>query len=175
MQKTSAADAVTDGIVEKLVQVNRNSKTVKGGRQMGFSAIVVVGDGKGKVGYGRGKAREVPAAIQKATENARRSMVKIPLKGTTIQHKIVARHGASKVLMLPASEGTGVIAGNAMRAVFEVMGVENILAKCIGSTTPINVIRATVKGLTEMMTPERVAEKRGKTVKQVLEGVTDYE
>jgi small subunit ribosomal protein S5 len=164
------SDTTTDGIAEKLVEVKRTSKTVKGGRQMGFSALVVAGDGDGKVGYGRGKAREVPVAIKKASEDARRNMVQIHLKGTTLQHRVVSRHGASKVLMLPASDGTGVIAGNAMRAVFEVMGVENVLAKCIGSTTPVNVVQATITGLKAMMTPESVAAKRGKSVKEVLEG-----
>lgn len=169
------SDTKTDGIVEKLVEVRRTSKTVKGGRQMGFSALVVVGDGDGKVGYGRGKAREVPVAIQKATEDARRNMVQIHLKGTTLHHRVVSRHGASKVLMLPASDGTGIIAGNAMRAVFEVMGVENVLAKCIGSTTPVNVVQATIAGLKKMMTPESVAAKRGISVKAVLEGSTDHD
>ena len=166
----SGSETASDGIVEKLVEVKRTSKTVKGGRQMGFSALVVAGDGEGKVGYGRGKAREVPRAIQKATENARRNMVQIELKGTTLQHKVVARHGASKVLMIPASEGTGIIAGTAMRAVFQVMGVENILSKCIGSTTPVNVVHATIKGLKEMYTPKQIAAKRGKTVKEIFEG-----
>ena len=136
---------------------------------MVFSALVVTGDGEGRVGYGRGKALEVPVAIQKASEAARRNMVQINLKGNTLQHPIKARHGASKVIMLPASEGTGVIAGNAMRAVFEVMGVENVLAKCIGSTNPINVVQATIKGLMDMSNPEAVAAKRGKTVEEILE------
>lgn len=166
--RDAGIDTTSDGIVEKLVEVRRVSKTVKGGRQMSFSALVVAGDGEGKVGYGRGKAREVPAAIQKATESARRNMVQIPLKGTTLHHPISARHGASKVLMMPASEGTGVIAGSAMRAIFEVMGIQNILSKCIGSSTPVNVVRATVKGLQSMVTPESVAAKRGKTVKEIL-------
>ncbi len=164
------SDTTTDGIVEKLVEVRRTSKTVKGGRQMGFSALVVAGDGEGKVGYGRGKAREVPAAIQKATESARRNMIRISLKGSTLHHPIKACHGASKVLMLPASEGTGVIAGTTMRAVFEVMGVENVLSKCIGSTTPVNVVRATINGLKAMMTPESVAAKRNKSITEVFEG-----
>ncbi len=167
--RNAGSDTVTDGIVEKLVEVKRTSKTVKGGRLMGFSALVVVGDGEGKIGFGRGKAREVPLAIQKANENARRNMVQVHLKGKTLQHPVHASHGASKVLMLPASEGTGVIAGSAMRAVFEVMGIENILAKCIGSSTPINVVRATVKGLVEMATPESTAAKRGKTVEEIME------
>lgn len=168
--QSAGADTTTDGIQEKLVAVRRTSKTVKGGRQMNFDALVVAGNGEGRVGFGRGKGREVPAAIQKATESARRSMVQINLKnGKTLQHKITARHGASKVLMLPASEGTGVIAGSAMRAVFEVMGIRDILAKSIGSSNPINVIRATIKGLSQMSSPEQVAQKRGKTVKELLE------
>ncbi len=164
-------NAVSDGYIEKLVAVNRNATTVKGGRRMSFSALVVAGDGEGKIGFGRGKAREVPVAIQKATEAARRNMLHIQLKDKTIQHEVSARHGASKVLMLPASEGTGVIAGNAMRAVFEVMGVQNVLAKCLGSSNPINVVRATIKGLKKMATPESVAAKRGKTIKEITEAV----
>ena len=160
---------VTDDIIEKLVDVKRTSKTVKGGRKMGFSALVVAGDGKGRIGFGRGKALEVPVAIQKATESARRSMVDIQLKGNTIQHTIRGRHGASKVLMIPAPEGTGVIAGSAMRAIFEVIGIENVLAKCLGSSSPINVVRATIDGLKSMVTPESVAAKRGKTVKEITE------
>ncbi len=162
---------VNDGYIEKLVAVNRNATTVKGGRRMSFSALVVAGDGEGTIGFGQGKAREVPIAIQKATEAARRNMIHVQLKGTTLQHEVVARHGASKVLMLPASEGTGVIAGNAMRAIFEVMGVQNVLAKCLGSSNPINVVRATIKGLKQMATPESVAAKRGKTVKEITEAV----
>jgi len=158
---------VTDGIQEKLVAVRRTSKTVKGGRVMGFAAVMVVGDGKGKVGFGTGKAREVPVAIKKATETARRNMVKIPMRGNTLQHPISAYHGASKVVMLPASEGTGVIAGNAMRAVFEVMGVTNVLAKCIGSYNPLNILQATLKGLQSMDTPQMMARKRGKTVEEI--------
>jgi len=161
-------DTVSDGFIEKLVGVNRTSKTVKGGRIMGFSALVVVGDGKGRVGVGMGKAREVPNAIQKATEKARRSMIRVWLKGNTLHHAIRAHHGASKVMMMPASEGTGIIAGNAMRAVFEVIGVQNVLSKTIGSTNPINVVQATVKALKNMSTPESVAAKRGKTVEEIL-------
>lgn len=161
----------SDMYIEKLVDVARTSTTVKGGRRMSFAALVVAGDGEGKIGYGRGKAREVPVAIQKATEAARRNMLHIALKDKTLQHEIIARHGASKVIMLPASEGTGVIAGNAMRAVFEVMGVQNVLAKCLGSSNPINVVRATIKGLKQMSTPESVAAKRGKTVKEITEAV----
>ncbi len=160
----------TEGLVEKLVNVNRVAKVVKGGRIFSFTALTVVGDGKGKVGFGRGKAREVPAAIQKAMEQARRNMVQVELKdGHTLQHSINAAHGASKVYMQPASEGTGIIAGGAMRAVFEVLGIQNVLAKSNGSTNPINIVRATVKGLAKMATPESMAAKRGKTVEEILE------
>lgn len=168
-QRQDKQHQMADEIIEKLVDVNRTSKTVKGGRKMGFAALVVVGDGHGRVGFGRGKALEVPVAIQKATESARRSMINVQLKGNTIQHTIHGRHGASRVLMIPAPEGTGVIAGNAMRAVFEVLGVENILAKSRGSTSPVNVIRATINGLQHMATPESVAAKRGKTVEEIME------
>ncbi|MCO7224982.1 30S ribosomal protein S5 [Pleionea sp. CnH1-48] len=159
----------TEGLVEKLVNVNRVAKVVKGGRIFSFTALTVVGDGKGKVGFGRGKAREVPAAIQKAMEQARRNMVQVELKdGHTLQHPITANHGASKVFMKPASEGTGIIAGGAMRAVFEVLGIQNVLAKSNGSTNPINIVRATIKGLANMATPESMAAKRGKTVEDIL-------
>ena len=153
---------------EKLVQVNRVAKVVKGGRIFGFTALTVVGDGNGRVGFGRGKAREVPVAIQKAMEQARRNMVSVSLNGHTLQYPIKARHGASMVYMQPASEGTGVIAGGAMRAVLELAGVENVLAKCYGSTNPVNVVRATVKGLASMASPEDVAAKRGKSVAEIL-------
>ncbi len=166
--QSAGSDTTTDGILEKLVAVRRTAKVVKGGRVFGFSALVVAGNGDGKVGYGLGKAKEVPAAIQKATENARRNMIQVNLKGTTLYHAIKARHASSTVLMLPASEGTGVIAGSAMRAIFEVMGIENILSKCIGSSNPINVVRATFKGLQEMETPESMAAKRGKTVEEIV-------
>lgn len=156
-----------DDFLEKLVAVNRVAKVVKGGRQFGFSALTVVGDGQGRIGLGRGKAREVPAAIQKAMESARKSMVRVSLKGGTLQHAVTSRHGSAKVYMQPASEGTGIIAGGAMRAVFEVVGVRDVLAKCIGSNNPINVVRATVRGLTEMADPEWIASKRGKTVEEV--------
>lgn len=159
----------TDGIVEKLVEVGRVSKVVKGGRIFSFTALTVVGDGKGRVGVGHGKAREVPQAIQKAMESARRNMVYIDLNGTTLHHPIKAKHGASKVVMLPASDGTGIIAGGAMRAVFEVLGVQNILAKCIGSTNKMNVVLATLNGLKEMTSPERVARKRGKKVADIVD------
>jgi len=158
----------TDGLQEKLVEVNRVAKVVKGGRIFGFTAITVVGDGNGKVGFGRGKAREVPLAIQKSLEAAKRNMINVDLAGTTLQHPINARHGASKVYMQPASEGTGIIAGGAMRAVLEVAGVQNVLAKCYGSTNPVNVVRATFDGLRRQVSPETVAAKRGKTVEEVV-------
>ena len=156
-----------DDLLEKLIAVNRVAKVVKGGRQFGFSALTVVGDGQGRVGFGTGKAREVPIAIQKAMEGARKNMVEIKLKGTSVQHPIVGRHGAAKVYMQPASDGTGIIAGGAMRAVFEVLGVQNVLAKCIGTNNPINVVRATINGLQSMADPEYVAAKRGKTVEEI--------
>ena len=162
------APATADGLQEKLISVRRVAKVVKGGRQFGFSALTVVGDGQGRVGFGRGKAREVPAAIQKAMEDARRNMRSIRLQGNTLQYPITVSFGASKVFMQPASEGTGIIAGGAMRAVFEVVGVHNVLAKCIGSTNPINVVRATVKGLTGMVDAESVAAKRGKKVEEIV-------
>jgi small subunit ribosomal protein S5 len=157
-----------EGLVEKLVQVNRVAKVVKGGRIFGFTALTVVGDGNGRVGFGRGKAREVPIAIQKAMEAARRNMVDIELNGSTLWYPISARHSASKVYMQPASEGTGVIAGGTMRALLEAAGVHNVLAKCYGSTNPVNVVRATFKALTEMQSPRQVAEKRGKPVEDIV-------
>jgi len=157
-----------DDLLEKLVAVNRVAKVVKGGRQFGFSALTVVGDGKGRVGYGTGKAREVPIAIQKAMEGARKNMIEVRLNGTTLQYPIVGRHGAARVFMKPASDGTGIIAGGAMRAVFEVLGVQNVLAKCIGTNNPINVVQATIKGLQIMSDAEQVAAKRGKTVTEIL-------
>ncbi|MFP8966425.1 30S ribosomal protein S5 [Pokkaliibacter sp. CJK22405] len=153
---------------EKLVQVNRVAKVVKGGRIFAFTALTVVGDGNGRVGFGRGKAREVPAAIAKAMEAARRNMIKVELNGGTIQYPVKANHGASKVYMQPASEGTGVIAGGAMRSVLEMAGVHNVLAKCYGSTNPVNVVRATFKGLQMTKSPEEIAAKRGKTVEEIL-------
>jgi small subunit ribosomal protein S5 len=159
----------TDGLQERLVGIRRVAKVVKGGRIFGFSALTVVGDGEGRVGFGRGKAREVPVAISKAMENARKNMVQVSLKGGTLQYPITAEHGAAKVYMQPASEGTGVIAGGPMRAVFDVVGVHDVLAKCIGSNNPINVVRATIKGLGAMSSPEIVATKRGKKVEDILE------
>jgi len=161
------AQANSDGLIEKLVNINRVAKVVKGGRIFGFTALTVVGDGEGKIGFGRGKAREVPVAVQKAMEDARKNMRKVNLKGGTLQYPLVGNHGAAQVVMLPASEGTGIIAGGPMRAVFEAVGVRDVLAKCIGSNNPINVVRATFKGLSEMTTPEAVAAKRGKSVEEI--------
>jgi small subunit ribosomal protein S5 len=158
----------SDDLQEKLVTVNRVAKVVKGGRQFGFTALTVVGDGAGRVGFGQGKAREVPVAIQKAMESARKNMINVPLNGETLWHPLTATHGSAKVHMQPASNGTGIIAGGAMRAVFEVVGVRNVLAKCIGSTNPINVVRATVNGLASMCSPDAVASKRGKTPEEIV-------
>ncbi|MAA74366.1 MAG: 30S ribosomal protein S5 [Salinisphaeraceae bacterium] len=158
----------TEGdLLEKLITVNRVAKVVKGGRQFGFTALTVVGDGDGRVGFGYGKAREVPLAIQKAMEAARKSMIDVKLRGDTIQHETVGRHGATKVIMRPASEGTGVIAGGGMRAVLEVAGVANVLAKSYGSRNPINVVRATINGLAELHDPHYIAAKRGKSVDEL--------
>ncbi len=160
--------ANNEGLQEKLVQVNRVAKVVKGGRIFAFTALTVVGDGAGKVGFGRGKSREVPAAIQKAMEAARRNMIEVDLNGDTIHYPIKARHGASRVYMQPASPGTGIIAGGAMRAVLELAGVHNVLAKCYGSTNPVNVVRATFNALKEITSPDLIAAKRGKTVEEIL-------
>jgi small subunit ribosomal protein S5 len=156
-----------EDLVEKLVAVNRVAKVVKGGRIFGFAALCVVGDGNGKVGFGRGKAREVPVAIQKAMEKARRNMISVPLHEGTLHYPVTASHGAAKVHMEPASDGTGIIAGGPMRAIFEVVGVHNILAKSIGSTNPVNVVRATIKGLQSIVSPELRAAKRGKSIEDL--------
>lgn len=157
--------------LEKLVAVNRVTKVVKGGRQFAFAALVVVGDGNGRVGFGYGKAKEVPIAVQKAMDQAKKSLVTISLHKDTLQHAVVGTHGAAKVFMQPASEGTGIIAGGAMRAVFEVLGVKDVLAKCMGTRNPGNVIRATINGLQSMSTVADVAAKRGKKVEEVLANV----
>ncbi len=164
-----ARETNTDNMIEKLVAVNRVVKVVKGGRQFSFTALTVVGDGEGKVGFGYGKAREVPLAIQKAMERARRDMVRISLNDGTLWHPIKSGHSGSRIYMQPASEGTGVIAGGAMRAVFEAVGVHNVLAKSVGSNNPINLVRATMKGLQSMVSPEQVAIKRGKSVEEILQ------
>jgi small subunit ribosomal protein S5 len=156
-----------DGLIEKMISINRVTKVVKGGRVLGFAALTVVGDGDGRVGMGKGKSKEVPVAVQKAMEEARRKMVKINLKSGTLHHAVIGRHGAAKVYMQPASEGTGIIAGGAMRAVFEAVGVHNILAKCIGSSNPYNVVRATLSGLQAINSPAEVAAKRGKSVEEI--------
>ncbi|NVK31803.1 MAG: 30S ribosomal protein S5 [Gammaproteobacteria bacterium] len=158
----------TDGMIEKLVSVNRVSKTIKGGRKFSFTALTVVGDGNGRVGFGYGKAREVPQAIQKAMERARKNMVTVQLNDGTLYHSLVGRHGAANVYMQPASEGTGIIAGGAMRAVFEAVGVRNVLAKINGTNNGLNVVQATVNGLAGMHSPEAIAAKRGKTVEDIL-------
>jgi small subunit ribosomal protein S5 len=160
---------ISDGLQEKLVAVNRVAKVVKGGRQFGFTALTVVGNGDGQLGVGYGKAREVPLAIQKAMEKARKQMLRVPLKEGTLYYPVVGRHGAAKVFMQPASEGTGIIAGGAMRAVFEVLGVRNVLAKCIGSRNPVNVVKATLNGLLAIQSPQAVASKRGKSVEELLD------
>ncbi len=161
----------SDGLLEKLVTVNRVAKVVKGGRIFGFTALSVVGDGKGKVGCGYGKAREVPVAIQKSMDKARRNMISIDLREGTLWHAVKARHSGSRVYMQPASEGTGVIAGGAMRAVLETVGVHNVLAKSVGSNNPINLVRATIKGLQAMQSPASVAAKRGKSVDEIMANV----
>jgi len=167
-RRVQQSEERSDGLREKMVAVNRVTKVVKGGRVLGFAALVVVGDGDGRVGMGKGKAREVPVAVQKAMEEARRGLFKVSLKNGTLHHTVTGRHGAAVVLMQPASEGTGIIAGGPMRAVFEVMGVSNVLAKCFGSTNPYNVVRATLQGLKSMNTPAEIAAKRGKKVEEIL-------
>jgi small subunit ribosomal protein S5 len=157
----------TDGLREKMINVNRVTKVVKGGRIMSFAALAVVGDGDGAVGMGKGKAREVPLAVQKAMEEAKRGMVKVDLNNGTLHHSVIGRHGAAKVLIQPASEGTGIIAGGAMRAIFEVMGITDVTAKCIGSANAYNVVRATLNGLASTNSPASIAAKRGKTVEEI--------
>jgi len=165
MQQQEARD---DGLIEKMISVNRVTKVVKGGRIMGFAALTVVGDGDGRVGMGKGKSKEVPVAVQKAMDEARRNLAKISLKNGTLHHTVIGKHGAAKVLMQPASEGTGIIAGGAMRAVFEAVGVRDVLAKCIGSSNPYNVVRATLNGLKALNSPSEIAAKRGKSVDEIL-------
>ena len=160
--------ANNEELQEKLVAVNRVAKVVKGGRQFGFTALTVVGDGNGRVGYGYGKARELPLAIQKAMQSARKNLYPVNLKKDTLQYELKGRHGATRVFMQPASEGTGIIAGGAMRAVFECAGVRNVLAKSYGSRNPINLVRATLNALRNMRSPEEIAARRGKTVEEIL-------
>ncbi|MEQ1525487.1 MAG: 30S ribosomal protein S5 [Gallionella sp.] len=166
--KTQQQEKRDDGLIEKMISVNRVSKTVKGGRIMGFAALTVVGDADGRVGMGKGKSKEVPVAVQKAMDEARRNLDKVSLKNGTLHHTVIGRHGAAKVLMQPASEGTGIIAGGAMRAVFEAAGVRDVLAKCIGSSNPYNVVRATLNALKAINSPSEIAAKRGKSIDEIL-------
>ncbi|MCM0043119.1 MAG: 30S ribosomal protein S5 [Burkholderiaceae bacterium] len=168
MQQKMQSDKPDDGMREKMIAVNRVTKVVKGGRIMGFAALAVVGDGDGRIGMGKGKSKEVPVAVQKAMEEARRKMIKVTLKNGTLQHTVHGSHGASSVMMIPAKDGTGVIAGGPMRAIFEVMGVTNVVAKSHGSTNPYNMVRATLDGLAKMNTPSEIAAKRGKSVEEIL-------
>ena len=168
MQAKMAAEERDDGLREKMIAVNRVTKVVKGGRILGFAALTVVGDGDGRIGMGKGKSKEVPVAVQKAMDEARRKMIKVPLRQGTLQHSVIGEHGASRVLISPAKEGTGVIAGGPMRAIFDVMGVTNVVAKSIGSTNPYNMVRATINGLSKMSTPAEIAAKRGKSIEEIL-------
>ena len=165
--RMSGGEQRGDGLREKMIAINRVTKVVKGGRVMGFAALVVVGDGDGRVGMGKGKAREVPVSVQKAMDEARNKLVKINLKNGTLHHAVIGRHGSARVYMQPASDGTGIIAGGPMRAIFEVMGVTNVLAKIVGSTNPYNVVRATLNGLQAMNAPSVIAAKRGKSVEEI--------
>lgn len=168
MQQKMQNDKPDDGMREKMIAINRVTKVVKGGRIMSFAALTVVGDGDGRIGMGKGKSKEVPVAVQKAMEEARRNMIKVNLRGGTLHHTITGKHGASKVMMIPAKEGTGVIAGGAMRAIFEVMGITNVVAKSIGSSNPYNMVRATINALRSMNTPAEMAAKRGKSIEEIL-------
>ena len=161
-------EEIDDGMIEKLIAVNRVSKTVKGGRQFTFTALTVVGDGNGKVGFGYGKAREVPVAIQKAMQAARKNLSTVSLKNQTLHYAVHGRHGTTRVYMQPAADDTGLIAGGGMRAVFECAGVRNVLAKSYGSRNPINVVRATMNALSQMRSPAQIAAKRGKTVEEIF-------
>lgn len=168
IQARTQNEGPEDGLREKMIAINRVTKVVKGGRILGFAALTVVGDGDGRVGMGKGKSKEVPAAVQKAMEEARRNLIKVPLKNGTLHHTVLGRHGASKVMMSPAKPGTGVIAGGAMRAIFEVMGVTDVVAKSTGSSNPYNLVRATLDGLAKLSTPSDIAAKRGKSVEEIL-------
>ena len=168
MAKIEQNDERSDGLREKMISVNRVTKVVKGGRILGFAALTVVGDGDGSVGMGKGKSREVPVAVQKAMDEARRKMVRVALRNGTLQHPVNGRHGAARVYIAPAAQGTGIIAGGPMRAIFEVMGVTNVVAKSHGSTNPYNMVRATLDAFTRMSTPAEIAAKRGKTVEEIL-------
>ncbi|HCK04096.1 MAG: 30S ribosomal protein S5 [Methylophilales bacterium] len=167
MAKDIIKEQNQDGLREKMIAVNRVTKVVKGGRIMSFAALTVVGDGDGAIGMGKGKAREVPLAVQKAMDEAKKGMLKVNLNNGTLFHSVTGKHGAAKVFIQPASEGTGIIAGGAMRAIFEVMGITDVLAKCIGSSNPYNVVRATLNGLAAVNSPSEIAAKRGKTVEEI--------
>jgi len=166
--KMQKAEGPEDGLREKMIAVNRVTKVVKGGRILGFAALTVVGDGDGRVGMGKGKSKEVPAAVQKAMEEARRNLAKVSLKNGSIHHVVTGRHGAASVMMTPAPKGTGIIAGGPMRAVFEVMGITDIVAKSHGSSNPYNMVRATLDALSNCTTPAEVAAKRGKSVEDIF-------
>ena len=167
-QAKSQNDAPDDGLKEKMIAVNRVTKVVKGGRTLSFAALTVVGDGDGRIGMGKGKAKEVPVSVQKAMESARRNMIKVALKNGTIHHKVEGEHGAARVLMAPAKPGDGIIAGGPMRAVFEVMGITDIVAKSLGSSNPYNMVRATLDALKHLSTPGEIAAKRGKSVEELF-------
>ena len=166
--KNAVAEEQDDGIREKMIAVNRVTKVVKGGRILGFAALTVVGDGDGRLGMGKGKSREVPVSVQKAMDQARRAMEKVPLRNGTIFHAVEGHHGASRVMLHPAPEGTGVIAGGPMRAIFDVMGIRNIVAKSPGSSNPYNMVRATLDALSKLRSPSEIAAKRGKTVEELI-------
>lgn len=166
--KNAVAEEQDDGIREKMIAVNRVTKVVKGGRILGFAALTVVGDGDGRIGMGKGKSREVPVSVQKAMDQARRAMEKVPLRNGTIFHAVEGHHGASRVMLHPAPEGTGVIAGGPMRAIFDVMGIRNIVAKSHGSSNPYNMVRATLDALSKLRSPSEIAAKRGKTVEELI-------
>ena len=167
VDKKNAVEEIDDGIREKMIAVNRVTKVVKGGRILAFAALTVAGDGNGSIGMGTGKSREVPASVSKAMERARKSMKKVPLNNGTIFHAVEGHHGASRVLLMPAAEGTGVIAGGQMRAVLDAVGVRNVLAKAYGSTNPYNMVRATLNALANLHSPADIAAKRGKTVEEI--------
>ena len=168
MQTKMQNEERDDGLREKMIAVNRVTKVVKGGRILGFAALTVVGDGDGRIGMGKGKSKEVPVAVQKAMDEARRKMINVSLRKGTLQHTVIGKHGASRVMISPAKDGTGVIAGGPMRAIFDVMGVTNVVAKSLGSTNPYNMVRATIDGLSKMSTPSEIAAKRGKSVEEIL-------
>ena len=168
MARAPQSEERGDGLREKMVAVNRVTKVVKGGRILGFAALTVVGDGDGGIGMGKGKAREVPVAVQKAMEEARRKLFKVKLKNGTLQHAVIGRHGSAKVLMQPAMEGTGIIAGGPMRAVFEALGVGDVVSKSLGTSNPYNMVRATFDALKNQQSPRMVAQRRGRSVAEIL-------